>query len=521
MAWDAVTECDVCFLLDGDERQKPTIFCPKCDANICEICQVDSWRRFRAMLKRTTRKFFHRIMFTTSLLAILAVVGICQAPPPSQFEVPCPSGSSPLLPNGWTLDPTTNKYRAWACVAADGSVTIIGGGSGGSPAGNINDVQFNLDGVSFGGDDQTIRDPSGSLLISPTPTGHTGDGAIEVFGDSSSDDVADFFITGLGVPNVWITTDGALNVIPTNTFGSVEPSVAIEGDADGNDILDAAQNGQNTFGFELFPTSGDPVDLTALWVNNTNQSMQLNATNGLLAEVANVIKFSISPSGQVKDSAGSAGAQGMVLANNSGVSTLWSRIITNTVSTNPFEFVNTDTGPFDEVVADLCPNLPANGNPCAHYIGSALTPGDAAAWSYVDNSGSIYGSFAIFGFGEAARYSADQYFRTTLNGTITACANSASPALCGANANGFVAIPTGTASETLQINTTAVTANSQIFLQADATLGGNLTLTCDSSITELVGGLAVTARTPGSSFTIVHVGNITTDALCLSYRIEN
>lgn len=133
MAWELAAECDVCFILDGDERQKPVAYCSKCDAYICENCQVDSWRRFRAMLKRATKKFFHRIMFTTSLIAILASIAVCQSPPPpSAFEFPCPSGTSPLPPNGWTLDPSTNKYRAWVCVDVNGVVTL--NGSGGSVA---------------------------------------------------------------------------------------------------------------------------------------------------------------------------------------------------------------------------------------------------------------------------------------------------------------------------------------------------------------------------------------------------
>jgi hypothetical protein len=72
----------------------------------------------------------------------------------------------------------------------------------------------------------------------------------------------------------------------------------------------------------------------------------------------------------------------------------------------------------------------------------------------------------------------------------------------------------------LTVNTTAVTANSRIFLQADDSLTIAAT-TCNSTLATLVGGLAVTARTPGTSFTITYNGTIATNPLCVSYKIEN
>src|SRR5574341_2321420 len=41
------------------------------------------------------------------------------------FELPCPAGSSPL-PNGVTYNQNTNRYRAWVCVDANGTVTTQG-----------------------------------------------------------------------------------------------------------------------------------------------------------------------------------------------------------------------------------------------------------------------------------------------------------------------------------------------------------------------------------------------------------
>ena len=107
-------------------------------------------------------------------------------------------------------------------------------------------------------------------------------------------------------------------------------------------------------------------------------------------------------------------------------------------------------------------------------------------------------------------------YRTTTN-----CASALSPALCGSAAAGSAAIPVGTVSESLQVNTTAVTSNSQIILTPDSTLGTKLGITCDSTLAELASGLAVTNKSGGVGFTVTHSGSITTNPLCFSYSIIN
>lgn len=104
--------------------------------------------------------------------------------------------------------------------------------------------------------------------------------------------------------------------------------------------------------------------------------------------------------------------------------------------------------------------------------------------------------------------------------TATNCANAASPAVCGSAAAGAVAIPTGVTSVVLVVNTTAVTATSRITLTSDDSLTIPAT-TCNSTLATLVGGLAVTARTAATSFTITYNGTIATNPLCVSYTIEN
>ena len=84
-----------------------------------------------------------------------------------------------------------------------------------------------------------------------------------------------------------------------------------------------------------------------------------------------------------------------------------------------------------------------------------------------------------------------------------------------------MAVPTGTTSETLVVDTTAVTANSVILLTSDETLGTKLSVTCDTTLSEAAGALLVTARSAGTSFTITHNGTITTNPVCLNYTILN
>src|SRR6202451_4689080 len=100
--------------------------------------------------------------------------------------------------------------------------------------------------------------------------------------------------------------------------------------------------------------------------------------------------------------------------------------------------------------------------------------------------------------GASATVSAGGY-RTTTN-----CSSSASPAVCGSAAAGTVALPTNAVSSSIVVNTTAVTANSEIFVQTDDTLGTKLGVTCNSTVATLVGGLTISARSAGASFTIAN-----------------
>lgn len=99
--------------------------------------------------------------------------------------------------------------------------------------------------------------------------------------------------------------------------------------------------------------------------------------------------------------------------------------------------------------------------------------------------------------------------------TTTNCSSSASPAVCGSAAAGSVVVAAAATTEV--VNSTAVTANSQIQLTFDSSLGTKLAVTCNTTVVQPT----VSARTGGTSFTITVPTAPTTNPACFSYSILN
>lgn len=99
--------------------------------------------------------------------------------------------------------------------------------------------------------------------------------------------------------------------------------------------------------------------------------------------------------------------------------------------------------------------------------------------------------------------------------TTTNCADSAGAAACGSAAAGrFVA---DAAATSVVVSTTAVTANSEVFIEYDSSLSAALSVTCNATIPS---AYAVTARTAGTSFTLTTTANIANPG-CFSYHVVN
>jgi hypothetical protein len=100
--------------------------------------------------------------------------------------------------------------------------------------------------------------------------------------------------------------------------------------------------------------------------------------------------------------------------------------------------------------------------------------------------------------------------------TATNCNSTASPAVCSSASAGSVAI--ANPATTVQVNTTAVTANSQIFVFEDSSLGTRLGVTCNTTTGRTY---TVSARTAATSFTITASATPAANSACLSYLVVN
>ena len=98
--------------------------------------------------------------------------------------------------------------------------------------------------------------------------------------------------------------------------------------------------------------------------------------------------------------------------------------------------------------------------------------------------------------------------------TNTNCASSGGT--CSAASSGQVTI--AAAATTVTVSTTAVTANSEILVSEDTTLGTRLSVTCNTTTGRIY---TITARTAATSFQITSSAAPSTNPACLSYHIIN
>src|SRR6266850_959683 len=111
----------------------------------------------------------------------------------------------------------------------------------------------------------------------------------------------------------------------------------------------------------------------------------------------------------------------------------------------------------------------------------------------------------------------DRTFSAPLYGTTSNCSSSASPAVCGSATAGSFVLPA--AATTVTVNTTAVTANSQIFVIEDDSLGTKLSVTCNTATA--VPEPNITTRVASTSFSIAVTVAPATNPKCYSYFIVN
>jgi hypothetical protein len=118
------------------------------------------------------------------------------------------------------------------------------------------------------------------------------------------------------------------------------------------------------------------------------------------------------------------------------------------------------------------------------------------------------------GTNSADKFTLDGGLVTPTYGTATNCNDYLGN--CGSAAAGFVSIAPGATSVT--VYTTAVTGSSQIFVQEDSSVSGNLGLPCNTSAGRTY---QITGRGAGMGFVITASAAPATSAACLSYHVVN
>lgn len=169
----------------------------------------------------------------------------------------------------------------------------------------------------------------------------------------------------------------------------------------------------------------------------------------------------------------------------------------------------TATAPSTNILQYLVYRLSYSGTGGAN--GLILTQNGPIPFSFTDRGTS--------GAGETPAVATTGQVNAGLYLTTTNCSSSASPAVCVAAPSGAAVI--AAAATTVVVNVTPVTANSNIQITADSSLGTRLGVTCNTQATSALGAPRVTARTAGVSFTVALDVAPTTNPFCFTYDIKN
>lgn len=160
---------------------------------------------------------------------------------------------------------------------------------------------------------------------------------------------------------------------------------------------------------------------------------------------------------------------------------------------------------------------------------SAITTGTNAVALHVGTGGTLDAT----GTGTIAATSVNgttvigTAFTSTTDLSTTNCAavgSAANPsvAACGAASAGMFSCATNASTTTCQVNTTAVTANSEILITQDAADGGasQLNVTCNTTLVLPAAKPILLSKSAGVSFTL-NMGTITANPACFEYKIVN
>lgn len=352
---------------------------------------------------------------------------------------------------------------------------------------------------------------------------------------------AGFYVEGLHIENIqmnnlFVGVQAGTGLI-SNWFQSlfciymknncvVVNSAAPSGDNHWNDI----ESTGSTSGILITGSSADTQEFSNIKVNGSDVNVNvsgsirfidpsieagtLNCATAALTEVVGG-EFALSAVGF----AGTAGCSGVIISgaiirNTTGITldTSSAAITANTFVTTASAITMANgsgaaitgnimrgSGVFLTTDATITANLQMAGN--VSVVDNSLNAASRVAANTIQNfttSGIAQGTSTAFVYNTAAN-----------------CADSAGAAACGAAAAGAFVVDA--AATSVVVSTTAVTANSEIFVQFDSSLGTRLGITCNTT-----GALpAVTARTAATSFTVAVPAAPVTNPACFDYHIVN
>src|SRR6266850_1769674 len=333
------------------------------------------------------------------------------------------------------------------------------------------------------------------------------------------------------------------------TWNKATQSLSVSGDAGSLSFISAGANGDNgiTVSATPFGTLGASVAVAA---SEVGAKLLLVSNSDVILETNGSIKHGVATikSGQTEYVGLTSGSADFGVANVAGTP---ARINLPTTTGTNGQFLKTDGGtPQQTSWGTTAATAPGGTTGQLQFNNAGAFGGTTATWDAVNSrflapngtsSSPAYGftanlSTGLFFNGSTAWgltinninnlfattagvtvSGAGQTFTAPLYLTASNCSSSASPAVCGSAAAGsFVIAAAGT---TVTVNTTAVTANSQIFVQQDDSLGTKLSVTCNTGF--LTAPPAITARTAATSFVVTLAAGLAVNPVCLSYFIMN
>jgi hypothetical protein len=147
----------------------------------------------------------------------------------------------------------------------------------------------------------------------------------------------------------------------------------------------------------------------------------------------------------------------------------------------------------------------------AAFFADTQTSADGHSWAFYNASGKSKFNLVTL-----------DTLSTGTNCAANGTAANPSIVACGAASAGMFSCATAATTGTCQVNTTAVTANSEIFITQDAADGGagQLNVTCNTALVTPAAKPILLSKNAGTSFTI-NLGTVSVNPGCFQFQIIN